>query len=239
MHTDADSMLYFIFHVSIGRNDPTSHNVTFFPSAVVMYFPSSEISIDVTAFSVFNVVAMIPVLASHTLKSGLSEHELKINSSLHMYRAVLIWLGAPVNSLIGCVTLVILSLSLFLLSNSNFRKSNILTTFSLPPVINFVPHVLKQTVLTMCLCANVCKQSPVMALNSFAEKSALAVAQCVAGAFNVASQHAPRCPSNVPIQSPDCASRNIGFPSFEDDTRNVPSGVSLEYSKETIGRLWP
>jgi hypothetical protein len=101
-----------------------------------------------------------------------------------MYRAVLIWLGAPVNSLIGCVIMLVLVFSfslLLLLSNSNFRKSNILTTFSLPPVINFVPHLLKQTVLTMCLCANVCKQSPVMALNSFAEKSALAVAQCVAG----------------------------------------------------------
>ena len=103
-------------------------------------------------------------------------------------------------------------------------------------MINFVPHWLKHTVFTMCLCANVCKQSPVIALNNFALKSALAVAQCVAGTFKVASQHAPLCPSNVPIQSPVVASLSIGFPSLLEETRKVPSGVSLEYSKETIGR---
>ena len=87
------------------------------------------------------------------------------------------------------------------------------SSFSDPPVSSRWQSPEKHTDLTMCLCSNLYSSSPVMAFHSRAEKSALAVAACVAGAFRVAPHTHPLCPSNVPIQSPVSPLRIMGWPS--------------------------
>ena len=82
--------------------------------------------------------------------------------------------------------------------------------------------------MTMCLCSNLYSSSPVMAFHSRAEKSALAVAACVAGAFRVAPHTHPLCPSNVPIQSPVSPLRIMGWPS-------VLTGTSVRFVRMRVG----
>jgi hypothetical protein len=65
----------------------------------------------------------------------------------------------------------------------------------------------------MCLCAKLNTSSPDTASHTRAEKSADAVAACVAGVFRHALHTAPLWPSNVPIQSPVSPLRSIGLPS--------------------------
>ena len=65
----------------------------------------------------------------------------------------------------------------------------------------------------MCLCAKLNTSSPDTASHTRAEKSADAVATCVAGVFRHALHTAPLWPSNVPIQSPVSPFRSIGLPS--------------------------
>jgi hypothetical protein len=79
----------------------------------------------------------------------------------------------------------------------------------------------------------------VIAFHRRAEKSALAVAPCVAGAFSVAPHTHPLCPSNVPIQSPVSPFRSIGWPSLLLEIKNTPSSVTSLYSRFTIGRECP
>ena len=92
---------------------------------------------------------------------------------------------------------------------------------------------------TMCLCAKLKSSSPLIASHTRAEKSADAVAACVAGALRHADHTAPLWPSKVPIQSPVSPLRSMGLPSFEAEIRNTPSSVAVLNCSSTIGREWP
>ena len=75
---------------------------------------------------------------------------------------------------------------------------------------------------TTCLCLNSCSSFPVVAHQSFAVKSPLAVApKVLVNVSTFADQTAPLCPTKDPIQSPVSPFRTCGSLSIRLISKNV------------------